>query len=891
MKNPLLKKANGFDNPTGKGKTHYTGFYPEAVGGKWNPMTDNKNLSGEISEQLGGYAPGTRGADKMQEYINGLYRGTQEPPTEPEGKKSGTGKWLNASKTATGEMSRGDVTREAYPAHFAIAEALGGTVEPFDVYQGLYVDTKFGRLFISMEDGGMATVWNEANTNESNAFFYDDENSAVDAALSTIPNPPEVQPYGEWKREEEVNPAKKAPRKTKTAPKDKKIRKTPEFSEEDKISLHGLGVKGSLKTVWDKAITAGVLKFESNRYAFSKEAGEAVRATLKDTVIQVNSSLNHCHIPKSASAHEAAMKAVAHHINEENTKLDKLSRLAKRAAAATHVLYDAGPSSYTVRVMKGNNTIDEYNGGNSPYDSTSEFNRTENDAIEYQRLLEFAETTAKEMAEQYGVPENMVDHDEDLMAEEREEAGMDFTREDIGELHSMGIKEGGSKSASRYFPHDPKIPFSDDAKAPAGTELSPDTFPKDDPKAKARVEEKHKEFKSRMLQGAAKPKCPHCGSTKYALMPTDFETAKCDECGKNWDHGIVDGINNPSEKTAFFSPEEAEKFRADNGGSNVLLNEDAIQSDDRRVGHEPTEDSKWEPVFDKDAAANFDTHWNENCPLPERQRCDTDDAETCCGGGFAYNDKKEWVGVPCQCKDCHPPLMGTDHPHVKFIQDKFEHVSSQKTAAVYKVEQQSSNNWVVVGLPSLGWDNEGVDKTYPNTTIIPGLNHSLRTPEGLTQGIYEQLYDEFQTNDNLKEGDIFDTPVGQFICQGFHVLPHDEKAKAALKAVDDMYKCATCGCDQGDHRREYDPDGSLYFECMNHPDTCKEFKKRGKVAAIAPPAAPPPAFVEPAPAQRPAMQFPLQVKAPEATPGKVKPALTPQPLETFPFSGEVKNPH
>src|SRR5208282_6028803 len=48
----------------------------------------------------------------------------------------------------------------------------------------------------------------------------------------------------------------------------------------------------------------------------------------------------------------------------------------------------------------------------------------------------------------------------------------------------------------------------------------------------------------------AKPKCPHCGSSDYGLMPTDFETAKCNQCGKNWHHGIVPGINDPFEKKA-----------------------------------------------------------------------------------------------------------------------------------------------------------------------------------------------------------------------------------------------------------------------------------------------------------------------------------------------------
>lgn len=56
------------------------------------------------------------------------------------------------------------------------------------------------------------------------------------------------------------------------------------------------------------------------------------------------------------------------------------------------------------------------------------------------------------------------------------------------------------------------------------------------------------------VQKVAHPTCPHCGSSDYVLMPTDFETAKCKTCGKNWNHGIVDGINNPYE-TAKADPE------------------------------------------------------------------------------------------------------------------------------------------------------------------------------------------------------------------------------------------------------------------------------------------------------------------------------------------------
>jgi hypothetical protein len=32
--------------------------------------------------------------------------------------------------------------------------------------------------------------------------------------------------------------------------------------------------------------------------------------------------------------------------------------------------------------------------------------------------------------------------------------------------------------------------------------------------------------------GPAKAVCPNCGSKKYGLMPTDFETKKCSVCGK-----------------------------------------------------------------------------------------------------------------------------------------------------------------------------------------------------------------------------------------------------------------------------------------------------------------------------------------------------------------------
>ncbi|KKL90032.1 hypothetical protein LCGC14_1908670 [marine sediment metagenome] len=102
----------------------------------------------------------------------------------------------------TGEMFKSDVTPEAYPIHFAIAEALGGTVQPFDQYQGPYVligdDIRCGnepyavaprglgvvRLWIT-EDSRGPVVYNEANEKTA-PFPYDCVDLAVAAARSVL---------------------------------------------------------------------------------------------------------------------------------------------------------------------------------------------------------------------------------------------------------------------------------------------------------------------------------------------------------------------------------------------------------------------------------------------------------------------------------------------------------------------------------------------------------------------------------------------------------------------------------------------------------------------------------------------------------------------------------
>lgn len=655
-----------------------------------------------------------------------------------------TSKWKKREfKIAEDDMScRYDITRETCPLHFAIADAVGGVVNSFKASLDPFIETDQGNLFVIYEEGtGMAVVWNEQTTNESNAFNANNPEEAVEAALSVLP---------------------KSPKSKKVIP-DSKIFEMPKFTEADKIRLHGLSVKGSFKPVWDKALSVGMLQFSDNRYSFTKSASAILRAGLKEAAVRLNCALSRRHIPKRASAHEAAIKEIAKIVVASNRKLDKVGTLAKRAARATHILYDAGPESYTIRVMRDNDTIDEYNGADYHRDSMIQFNHTDDDAFEYNRMLRFAEQVAKEYAQEYDIPENMIDHDENLMAEDRENSSMEFIpHEENNESHEDSKKANWKdKKWDKNFPHT--------------------------------------EFIKKQVEhiGSKKPKCPYCGSTKYGLMPPDFETAKCDKCGRNWNHGIVDGINNPYEKTAVFTPEDADKFQQENSESDLIINEDT-----------------------------------QGGILPESSN-----------------------------------VLKTG-------------------SKIYPVVKEKDGDWYIKGLPSIDINDEVTSDTF----IVPGMNYSTHNAIGLVAGIYSSLYDEFQINENLKEGDIFETPVGQFICDGAHVVPYDEKAKASVATVNDVYKCTNCGCDKGDHRLSYDENGKEnYYECKNHPDTCKEYKPKGKIAMLSAPDMPPPAVIEQAPDSlvKPAVEFPLQVQVPPMK-GDVKPAIH-QKREEIPTPyGEVK---
>ena len=105
----------------------------------------------------------------------------------------------------TGEMHPSEVTREAYPLHFAVADALGGTVHPFDQYQGPYVSIGpdirtrvrswalhhprglgIVRLWFQYFGQKGVTIYNEANDRVSEPFSEWTCECAVAAARSVL---------------------------------------------------------------------------------------------------------------------------------------------------------------------------------------------------------------------------------------------------------------------------------------------------------------------------------------------------------------------------------------------------------------------------------------------------------------------------------------------------------------------------------------------------------------------------------------------------------------------------------------------------------------------------------------------------------------------------------
>jgi len=91
--------------------------------------------------------------------------------------------------------------------------------------------------------------------------------------------------------------------------------------------------------------------------------------------------------------------------------------------------------------------------------------------------------------------------------------------------------------------------------------------------------------------------------------------------------------------------------------------------------------------------------------------------------------------------------------------------------ATYKVELDADGRThYVMDLKS----GHGKEK-YAHTMLIyyyPAGDIDTRMKDA--HMMYGALYDLFQTHDDLKEGDIFETEFGHYRCEGVHVLPNFE---------------------------------------------------------------------------------------------------------------------
>src|SRR5690242_1949320 len=98
----------------------------------------------------------------------------------------------------TGEMSKEEVTREHYPLYFAAADTVeGATIEPFDQYQGPYINVPCkGRYFLCTELDRGYHWYNDRTDTLSSPFLCDpwlfdpdtEECDGIDAFVDHVEN-------------------------------------------------------------------------------------------------------------------------------------------------------------------------------------------------------------------------------------------------------------------------------------------------------------------------------------------------------------------------------------------------------------------------------------------------------------------------------------------------------------------------------------------------------------------------------------------------------------------------------------------------------------------------------------------------------------------------------
>jgi len=296
--------------------------------------------------------------------------------------------------------------------------------------------------------------------------------------------------------------------------------------------------------------------------------------------------------------------------------------------------------------------------------------------------------------------------------------------------------------------------------------------------------------------GAAKPKCPHCGSGKYSLMPTDFETAKCDKCGKNWDHGIVPGINDP--KTASYDFEVGDDVVAQMPGATFEGTVAAISGDkvviDREVGgkkitrafeksqvkpksaieehqqqrrvEDEAEEAHKRKVVDEETAILLD-RLTEMLPkhLPKRGAC----GPNC---GECKLPREKCTCVPCHCKGASMyKELGINHLRAAADSKKLASIKTAALAYEYlaTVQERVIREMHTAGYQEVGEVNEATllnwcEARYAKTALIrmhdtPDRNERLDLRKHIDRDLNDEINESVHPDDPNRshhgaEGDL-----------------------------------------------------------------------------------------------------------------------------------------
>jgi|ERR1035437_2867227 hypothetical protein len=118
--------------------------------------------------------------------------------------------------------------------------------------------------------------------------------------------------------------------------------------------------------------------------------------------------------------------------------VDKPKKQKPKNTKSISYNYDA--TGYLVQLCDAGEIVDEYRGGNSPYDSAASLPVDATDAVPLAEIKNLARTEVLRLAEEYGIPKRRIEIDEDIVVSETESdsVGKETARRDA--LNQIGRK-------------------------------------------------------------------------------------------------------------------------------------------------------------------------------------------------------------------------------------------------------------------------------------------------------------------------------------------------------------------------------------------------------------------------------------------------------------------